>query len=111
MVNTILRNLISNAIKFTPEGGMVSVAVTEADQRVKISVTDTGIGMTEEDQKKLYKLDEFHTTTGTQGESGTGLGLIVCREFVRKHGGEIAVKSKPGEGSTFSFDLPQPLKS
>ena len=106
MVNTILRNLISNAIKFTPEGGEVRLALTEKNDRIIIKVTDTGIGMSAEDQKKLFKLDEFHSTTGTGGETGTGLGLIVCREFIKKHGGELIVESKTNKGSTFSFDLP-----
>ncbi len=107
MVNTILRNLISNAIKFTPEGGVVSLGVHENESRIIIKVSDTGIGMSDEDQKKLFKLDEFHSTTGTVGEAGTGLGLIVCREFIRKHGGELLVTSKQQEGSTFTFDLPK----
>lgn len=106
MVNTIFRNLMSNALKFTPAGGMVTISSEQKDGRVYLSVTDTGIGMSDEEISKLFKLDEFHTTTGTSGESGTGLGLIVCREFVLKHGGDIDVKSTPGQGSSFTFSLP-----
>jgi len=106
MVNTILRNLISNAIKFTSEGGKVTVTVTDKDDRKIISVKDTGIGMSEKDRQKLFKLDEFHTTSGTDGETGTGLGLIVCKEFVKKHGGDLKVDSNEEKGSSFTFDLP-----
>ncbi len=106
MVNTIIRNLLSNAIKFTPEGGEVSLSVDKKGDMIIIKVKDNGIGMTAEDQKKLFKLDEFHSTAGTVGESGTGLGLIVCREFVKKHGGELLVESNPQKGSTFTFNLP-----
>jgi two-component system sensor histidine kinase/response regulator len=106
MVNTIIRNLLSNAIKFTPEGGKVSIKISRKKDRLVLSVTDTGRGMSEDDQKKLFKLDEFYSTNGTDGEAGTGLGLIVCRDFVNRHGGELIVESSPSRGSTFTFDLP-----
>ena len=106
MVNTIFRNLLSNAIKFTPEGGTVSVNATTTNDRLMLSIEDTGLGMSPEDLKKLFKLDEFHSTNGTDGEAGTGLGLIVCRDFVKRHGGDLNVESLPGKGSRFTFDLP-----
>jgi PAS domain S-box-containing protein len=106
MVNTIVRNLISNALKFTPGGGQIMVKAWEAPDRVNVSVSDTGIGMDEQAKRKLFRIDEFHNTAGTAGETGTGLGLIICREFVAKHGFDIHVESEPGKGSTFSFSLP-----
>ncbi len=107
MVDTIIRNLLSNAIKFTPSGGEISLSVIENVERLTIKVKDSGIGMSPEDQKKMFKLDEFHSTPGTSGESGTGLGLIVCHEFIKKHGGELRVESSLNKGSTFIFDLPK----
>ncbi len=107
MVYTVIRNLISNALKFTKSGDKVGISFsTTKEKRIRVSISDTGIGMTREEQKKLFRLDEFHSTTGTSGEAGTGLGLIVCREFIIKHGGDLEVKSEKGKGSTFSFSLP-----
>ncbi len=106
MVYTIIRNLTSNALKFTKPGDEVSISTQKKGNRLEVSIMDTGVGMTEEEQAKLFRLDEFHTTTGTSGEVGTGLGLIVCREFILKHGGDIKVKSEKGKGSVFRFTLP-----
>ena len=106
MVNSILMNLISNAIKFTSRGGSVSVsAKTINDSTIEISVTDTGIGMTKDKLKKLFKLGEKTKSEGTDGELSTGLGLMLCKEFVEKNGGKIRVESKPGIGSKFYFTL------
>jgi signal transduction histidine kinase len=106
MINTVLRNLISNAIKYTGESGTIEVR-TKADARnVDVSVVDSGIGMSEEERRNLFKVDLPVSRKGTSGESGTGLGLLICKEFVEKHNGAIHVTSKPGKGSTFSFDLP-----
>ncbi len=106
MINTVLRNLISNAIKYTGESGTIEVR-TKADARnVDVSVVDSGIGMSEEERRNLFKVDMPVSRKGTSGESGTGLGLLICKEFVEKHNGAIHVTSKPGKGSTFSFDLP-----
>lgn len=105
MIFTVLRNLMSNALKFTESGGTVKISGSESGDKVKISVSDTGVGMSAEDRDKLFRLDEFHTTSGTEGEAGTGLGLIVCREFILIHGGDIEVESEKGKGSTFSFTL------
>ena len=105
MVQTVLRNLISNAIKFTPEGGTVTVYATPLNGKLSISVRDTGTGIPISRQKALFNFDEFHSTAGTAGESGTGLGLIICNDFIKKHGGELTFHSKEGEGTTFTFSL------
>jgi len=106
MLNTVLRNLISNAIKFTPKGGQVKVEVEVEDSQVIISVSDTGIGMKPETIEKLFKIETSFTTRGTENEKGTGLGLLLCKEFIEKHEGKIWVESEEGKGSTFSFSLP-----
>ena len=106
MVYTVIRNLTSNALKFTESGDEVTISTRKKNNRIEVSISDTGVGMTQEEQDKLFRLDEFHTTTGTSGEAGTGLGLIVCREFILKHGGDIKVESEKGQGSTFKFTLP-----
>ena len=107
MVSTIIRNLVSNAIKFTSEKGSVTISSEDSGDYVRTEVKDTGIGMSEEDMDKLFKIDAHHTTRGTSDEKGTGLGLILCKEFVEMNGGEISVESKPGEGTNFSFTLPK----
>ena len=108
MLNTIIRNLISNSIKFTKQGGTITLETYDAEDFVEVSIKDTGIGMTKESLKRLFRLDTSHTTPGTEKESGTGLGLILCKEFVEKNGGTISVKSDLGKGSTFIFSLPKP---
>ncbi len=105
MIETIIRNLVANALKFTPEGGKISVIVEEDADFVKISVKDTGVGMPESIKNKLFKIDEHVTTRGTNDEKGTGLGLILSKEFVEKHGGKIWVESEEGKGSTFIFTI------
>jgi signal transduction histidine kinase/ligand-binding sensor domain-containing protein len=106
MLKTILRNLISNAIKFTNRNGKVEVAAMLDDRQVEISVSDNGIGMTKETISKLFRIDSNLSTPGTEDEKGTGLGLFLCKEFVEKHGGWIWVETNPGKGSTFKFNLP-----
>ena len=106
MIRTILRNLISNAIKFTSRGGKVEIGAKKHQDIVEISVSDNGIGMSDETISKLFRLDANLSTRGTENEKGTGLGLYLCREFVDKHGGRIWVESKPGSGSTFKLTLP-----
>ena len=106
MVNLVLRNLLSNAIKFTPENGTVLVGASEKEPFVEVFVQDTGIGMTPEDQQLLFKDINF-TTMGTNSEGGTGIGLMLCKDFLEKNGGKISVRSNPGEGSIFSFTLPR----
>lgn len=108
MTNTIIRNLLNNAIKFTPNGGNIQVCAEKLnEQEVKISVTDTGIGIKAEDQAKLFKSSEYFTTYGTEQEKGSGLGLSLCYDFVRLHGSELKVDSEPDKGSTFWFILSQ----
>ena len=110
MLDSILRNLVSNAIKFTPEGGRVTVSASSIrSQEVIIRVSDSGIGMDSELKSKLFKLNEKVSRLGTNGESSSGLGLLLCKEFVEKHKGKITVESKPGEGSTFIFTIPYNL--
>jgi PAS domain S-box-containing protein len=105
MLQTIFRNLISNAIKFTFQGGKVSVWVTEEKLKYKILISDSGIGIHPSQISKIFKIDETTSTAGTDNETGTGLGLILCKEFVEKNGGEISVESKVGVGSIFCFTL------
>lgn len=113
MLSTILRNLISNAIKFTYEHGMVTITTKYLmpkqlidDKQLEVSIADTGVGIRDEEIPKLFRIDTAYSTKGTGKESGTGLGLILCKEFVEKHGGQIWVESEPGKGSTFKFTLP-----
>ena len=105
MLSTILRNLLTNAIKFTPNGGSVTVSSRVNHKKVTVSVTDTGIGMTAEELERLFKLDGGLKTSGTANETGTGLGLILCQEFLNLHKSKIIAESTPGKGSTFSFAL------
>jgi two-component system, sensor histidine kinase and response regulator len=107
MVSTILRNLISNAIKFCHPGGEISVSATKNKTGLVVAVSDTGIGIPKNVIGKLFQLDQNITTPGTQNEQGTGLGLILCKEFIEKHGGKIRVESEPGKGSTFYFNIPE----
>jgi len=106
MLKTVLRNLVSNAIKFTNNGGSININTEEKSGFVIISVSDNGIGIPPENITKLFNISEVLTTNGTAGETGTGLGLLLCKEFVEKHGGRIWVESEAGKGSEFKFTLP-----
>lgn len=107
-VRLVLRNLITNAIKFTETGGSITISARpEAGDTVLLSVSDTGVGMDEQRQEKLFKIGNTNSTNGTEGEKGTGLGLVLCKEFVEKNGGQIMVSSREGEGTTFTIRLPQ----
>jgi signal transduction histidine kinase len=106
MLKTILLNLISNSIKFTNTGGKITINVEELSENITISVSDTGIGIPPENLAKLFDISEVMTTKGTAYETGTGLGLLLCKEFVEKHGGKIWVESEVGQGSEFKFTLP-----
>lgn len=106
MLKTILRNLVSNAIKFTNKGGATNINAEENSGNVTISVSDNGIGIKPENLTKLFDISEVITTKGTANETGTGLGLLLCKEFVEKHGGKIWVESEIGKGSDFKFTLP-----
>ena len=106
MFSTIIRNLAANAVKFTPKGGKVIVsAKQEENSMVEIAVSDTGIGMSKKILGRLFRLDINTGRHGTEGESGTGLGLLLCKDFVEKNGGKIYVDSEEGKGSTFRFIL------
>lgn len=106
MLETIIRNLVSNAIKFTNTGGHIEITAESYDHFVTIKVIDDGIGMDEDSVKGLFKLDTNISSQGTENERGTGLGLLLVKEFVTVHNGKVGVKSKTGEGSTFFFTLP-----
>lgn len=106
MLDYILRNLLSNAIKFTHPGGQIVVESSQADLFAQISVKDSGIGIREEDVKKIFKADTHFSTPGTQKERGTGFGLLLCKEFVERNRGTIAIKSELGTGTTITFSLP-----
>jgi two-component system, sensor histidine kinase and response regulator len=110
MISTVIRNLVTNAIKFTPTNGQVTLKTLISDifpGLIRVSVVDTGIGIKKEDLPKLFRVDVKNSEIGTTHEGkGTGLGLVMCKEFVEKNGGTIWVESSPGSGSTFSFTLP-----
>lgn len=106
-INLVFRNLITNAIKFTNEGGKISVGAQEDGRLLRISVTDNGVGMKPEVLKMLFDKTLPYSTRGTANEKGTGLGLILCKEFVEKNGGTISVESQEGKGSTFTFTVPK----
>lgn len=107
-VNLVLRNLMTNAIKFTNEGGKVTIAAEARDQEWLVSVRDNGVGMGDDVIKILFDKTAPYTTRGTANEKGTGLGLILCKEFVEKNGGRIYVESEVGKGSVFFFTIPRP---
>jgi signal transduction histidine kinase len=105
-VNTVVRNLISNAIKFTPAGGTITLNGQPQNGILRVSVTDTGVGMSSAVVAKLFRIDTKYSTSGTANEKGTGLGLILCKDFIEKNGGSIGVESIEGKGSVFFFTLP-----
>ena len=107
LISTVIRNLISNAIKYTPTGGKVTVAVQDMNDNVIVKVIDTGIGFSEERKKQLFCIESNSSTRGTENEPGTGLGLILCQEIMTKHLGSISVISEEGKGSTFSIQIPK----
>jgi signal transduction histidine kinase len=112
-IKTVLRNLLSNAIKFTPGGGVISIFVDEWKDSIEIGMHDTGVGMSREVQDKIFDISAKHTSLGTNKEKGTGLGLILCKEFVERNQGALTVESEENIGSTFKFTLPKlaPSKS
>lgn len=107
MINLVIRNLLSNAIKFTGMNGLITIKCKDYNKnQCIISIADTGIGISEENIQKLYKIDEYFSTTGTSGETGTGLGLIICKEFIEKNHGKLIVESTLNVGTSISFTLP-----
>lgn len=107
MLSSILRNLISNALKFSYVEGIVEVKAERKSGYWLFSIADTGIGMPEHIQELLLKIDERKRQTGTSGEKGSGFGLLLCEDFIARHGGKLTWTSSPGEGSTFSFTIPE----
>ncbi len=106
MLKTVLRNLISNAIKYSHPGGMIRINAAINKGLAAVEVSDEGIGMTSEEKDKLFKIENYFSKKGTASENGTGLGLKLCKEFIRMHGGDIWVTSETGKGSTFYFTVP-----
>ena len=107
MLDSILRNLVSNAVKFTPRGGRITFsAQSVSGKMVEISIIDTGIGMNKEMITNLFRLDANTNRKGTEGEYSTGLGLVICKDFIEKQGGKLLIESEEGKGSIFSFSLP-----
>lgn len=106
MLDSVLRNLISNAIKFSHREGKIKITASEVDHQIQISVKDDGVGIPPEIQSGIFRIDKHTITNGTENEQGTGLGLILCKDFVTRHKGSIWVESTPGKGSKFTFSLP-----
>jgi signal transduction histidine kinase len=111
MLDLVLRNLISNSIKFTPKDGTVEIAALKNENEIEISVIDTGVGINKCDLKTLFRIDTHFSSTGTSNEEGSGLGLILCKEIVERHGGRIWVNSEIDKGSKFAFTIPANLTS
>ena len=109
MIDTIVRNFVSNSIKFTKPGGQITIKGIINGDNAEVSVTDSGIGISAEDQKNLFRIDEQSRRDGTANEKGTGLGLILCKEFIEKNNGVLWVESEEGKGSRFSFTVPRYL--
>ncbi|MFN8575339.1 MAG: hybrid sensor histidine kinase/response regulator [Candidatus Sericytochromatia bacterium] len=110
MINTVIRNLINNAIKYTSENGEISVSSKENHDSVEITVSDTGIGMPQSSIDTLFEIDvKKFSKEGTKGEKGSGFGLIICKEFIDKHKGKIWVESEIGKGSQFKFKIPKDI--
>jgi signal transduction histidine kinase len=106
MMNTILRNLLTNALKFTPRNGEVRVGIFRNNGHCILSIRDNGIGISADKLKNLFSIDTAHKSKGTDQEPGTGLGLILCKEFIEKHGGSLEVESEVGKGSEFRVIIP-----
>lgn len=106
MLDTTIRNLISNAIKFTPQGGAIAISAKKTGSKIAVSVKDSGVGIAKKFIDVIFNKETNRTTIGTSEEKGTGLGLLICSEFVHKNGGEISVQSELGKGSTFTFTVP-----
>lgn len=105
MINLVVRNLLHNAIKYSRPGSVVTIGISEEKNKIRVRITDEGVGIPQKHLARLFTLASDTTTTGTSGEKGSGLGLIVCREFVERHGSKIMVESEVNKGSTFSFYL------
>lgn len=107
MLHTVFRNLVTNALKFTPMDGRITIRAESDGDRRRILVEDTGVGIAGEHLDRLFLIDVKHQEAGTEGEPGTGLGLVLCHELIAQHGGEIAISSRPGDGTTVTVTLPK----
>jgi two-component system, sensor histidine kinase and response regulator len=105
MINLVVRNIVSNAIKFTPPGGRIIIGTSEHDSFSEVYIKDSGLGISRKEMQKINE-NNFYSTPGTASEAGTGLGLMLCKEFLERNHGRMMIESEPGEGSTFSFTLP-----
>ena len=106
MITTVLRNLISNAVKFTSSGDQIVLETSLNESLIEISIKDSGVGIPQKNIDNIFKIDSNLSTHGTADEQGTGLGLIISREFVEKNGGTICVESEEGKGTKFTFTVP-----
>lgn len=106
-INTVIRNIISNAIKFTPSNGSITIKGKELENTVEISITDTGVGMPEEAIRKIFEDNQHYSSSGTNNEQGTGLGLMLVKDFLKKNNGSLQVQSKLNEGTVFTVSLPK----
>jgi len=105
MVNAMVRNILFNAIKFTPRGGTIVIKAQQRNQEITVSIKDNGIGMSEQVRSSVFTMEASKRQRGTEGEQGTGLGLVLCKQFIELHGGRIWLDSAPGEGTTVYFTL------
>jgi signal transduction histidine kinase len=106
MITTVIRNLLSNAIKFSNPKSMVRIEARKSNNQIELKIIDTGIGIEAKNIGKLFKIEEHFTSMGTEREKGTGLGLILCKNFIARHGGDIWLESELQKGTTFHFTLP-----
>lgn len=106
MIATVIRNLLSNSLKFTREGGQIVISTKRKNDTVEFSISDNGMGILPDDLKRIFENKDRHTTKGTARETGSGLGLLLSKDFIQRSNGLIWVESKPGEGSLFTFALP-----
>ena len=110
MLQTIIRNIVSNAIKFTNEGGLIVISSSQTADNTEITIEDNGVGMTQETIQKIVGSTELNSTKGTSGETGTGMGLIISKEFIQRHKGTLKIESTVGKGSSFIINLPSETK-
>jgi signal transduction histidine kinase len=106
-MRTVIGNLFANSVKYTPTGGLIEFSAKQTDSDIVLKIKDTGVGMSTEKTEKLFKIEESVSTPGTSNETGTGLGLIICREYIEKNNCQIGVKSEPGKGTTISILFPK----